>query len=97
MMTLAHALIVAEARSCLAALAETPSTFEQLVAYDRLLLRLDWLHGDDTPACEPMPELGRAELLRRAELTIERLVDFGVDGLSVELLLAGLEDASALG
>lgn len=97
MMTLAHAYHLAEARSCLAALADAATTFDQSVAYDRLLLRLDWLHGDDTPACEPMPGVGCDELVRRAESAVERLVDFGIDVLSIELLLAELGDASMLG
>ena len=96
-MLLAHAYVLAEARSCLAALADSAMGFDQSVAYDQLLLRIDWLHGDDTPACEPMPGVGRDELLRRAEATIERLGKFGIDGLSVELLLADLDDASLLG
>jgi len=97
MMAIAHALIVIEARSCLAALAETAPTFGQSVFYERLLLRLDWLHGDDGPACEPMPGVGRDELQRRAETAIQQLVEFGIDALSVELLLADLEDVSMLG
>lgn len=97
MMTLAHALILAEARSCLAALADMATSFDQSVAYERLLLRVDWLHGDDTPAYEPMPGVGLDHLQRRAEDAIERLVEFGVDALSVELLLADLVDASSLG
>lgn len=72
MMTIAHAaLIVAEARSCWAALARTAPTFDQSVAYERLL-HLDYLHGDDGPVCEPMPRAGRDELQRRAETSIER-------------------------
>ena len=96
MMTLAHSYHLAEARSCLAALADASRTFDPSVAYDRLLLRLDWLHGDDTPACESMPGVGRNELLLRAEAAIEDLVEFGIDALSIELLLADLEDASML-
>lgn len=96
-MLLAHAYVLAEARSCLAALADSARTFEQSVAFDRLLLRLDWLHGHDTPACEPMPGVGRDELQRRAETAIEQVVEFGIDSLSVELLLADLEDVSMLG
>lgn len=96
-MLLAHAYVLAEARSCLATLADSARPFEQSVAFDRLLLRLDWLHGDDTPACEPMPGVGRDELQRRAETAIEQLVEFGIDSLSIELLLADLEDVSILG
>ena len=97
MMPLAYALVVAETRSCLAALADAATTFGQSVAYDHALLELDGILGDDGPGCEPLPGVGRDELQRRAESAIERLVEFGVDALSVELLLADLEDAAALG
>lgn len=96
-MLLAHAYLLADARACLAALADSATTFDQSVVYDRLLLRLDWLHGDDTPACEAMPGVDRDELLRRAESAVGSLVEFGIDALTVELLLADLEDASQLG
>ena len=97
MMTLAHAYLLVKARSCLAALADDDAaTFDQSVAYESLLLRLDVLHGDDSPACEPMPGVGRADLLLLAEAAIEGLVEFGIDALSIELLLADLEDTSML-
>lgn len=97
MASTSYALIVAEARSCLAALADTAPTFDQSVAYDRLLLRLDGLRCDDGPACEPMPGIGRDELQRRVEAAIGQLVNAGIDALSVELLLADLHDSSTLG
>ena len=97
MMTLAPAYLLVEARSCLAALAVAATTFDQSVAYDLLLLQLDQLHNDNTPACEPMPGVGRDELLRRAEDAIEDLAEFGIDALSIEVLLADLEGASMLG
>jgi len=96
-MLLNHARALAEARSCLAALADAATAFDQSVAYERLLLCLDWLYGDNTPACESMPGVGRTDLLLRAESAIERLIELGTDALSIELLLIDLEDASLLG
>ena len=90
-----EAVVLAHAYA-LAALADAATTFDQSAAYERLLLRLDWLHGDDTPACESMPGIGRNELLPCAEDANEGFVAFGIDALSIELLLADLEDASML-
>lgn len=44
-----------------------------------------------------MREVARGELWRRAASAIECLVEFGIDALSAELLLADPEDASQLG
>ena len=54
-MLLAHARALAEARSYLAALADTAGTFEASLEYDRVLLQLDAIHGDDTPALHDVP------------------------------------------
>jgi hypothetical protein len=50
-MTLEYAYVLADCRSCLAALADQPP-FEQSVGYARLLLLLDALHDDCVPALE---------------------------------------------
>ena len=44
-----------------------------------------------------MPGVGRNELLPCAEDANEGFVEFGIDALSIELLLADLEDTSMLG
>src|SRR5215217_8041018 len=54
-MLLAHARALAEVRSYLAALADTAGTFEASLEYDRVLLQLDAIHGDDTPALHDVP------------------------------------------
>jgi hypothetical protein len=77
----AHARVLADARSCLAALADTAGTFDAALGYDRVLLDLDAIHGDDTPALHQLAETS--------------LTGFGVDALRVELLLAALADARA--
>lgn len=53
-MSLEYAYVLAECRGCIAALADQ-MPFEFSVAYERLLLLLDAIHGDDVPALEPVP------------------------------------------
>lgn len=89
-MTFAYAEAYAAARSCLGALAEI-ADFDGSCRYERLLIDLDGLHGGDFPANYPM--LGsRLELLAHLEDEVDRMIELGGDGLSLELLLA-----SALG
>lgn len=85
MKALAHGHALAEARSCLAALADTTATFDALLAYEHVLLHLDAVEGGSDPGIE-----------YPAESAIEALVAHGVDALSVELLLAMLADAGKL-
>jgi hypothetical protein len=86
-----HAIALAEARSCLAALADTAVTFEASVEYERVLLQLDWIHGDDVPGLDPSGLTDdRNALFSTAESAIEELVDVDVDALQVELVLAML-------
>lgn len=96
MMTLAHAIALDEARSCLAALADTATTLDASVAYEHALLYLDAIHGDYGPGIDYPTETDRSRLLRRAEAAIEALAMHGVDELSVELLLVMLGDADEL-
>lgn len=95
-MLLAHARVLSQARSYLAALAESAGTFDASLEYDRVLLELDALHGDQTPALSPLTITDTGLLYVGAEMAIEALVRFGVDALRIELLLAGLEDARAM-
>jgi hypothetical protein len=93
-MQLAHAITLAEARSYLAALADTAQTVEGSIAYERVLLQLDLVHGDQAPAYEELPHSLTADLLYRlAVKAIRDLVRHGVDALQVELVLAALLDA----
>lgn len=93
-MLLAHALTLAEARSCLAALADTAETFDASVEYERTLLQLDFIHGDDSPALDTEGlTQDRQILLTLAISAIEELVGHGVDALQVELVLDMLEVA----
>lgn len=94
-MLLTHAVALAEARSYLAALADNARTVEGSIAYERVLLQLDLVHGDQSPAHEDiLPGVLPADLIYRlAVKTIEDLVRHGVDALQIELVLAALLEA----
>ena len=96
MMSLAHALVAAEAKSCLAALADTAPTFDASVAYEHALLYLHAVHSEYGLGIDFPRETDRRRLRCRAEVAIEALAKHGVDGLSVELLLAMLDGAHDL-
>jgi uncharacterized protein YqfA (UPF0365 family) len=96
-MLLNHALTVAEARSYMAALADCARTVEASSAYERALIELDWIHGDDVPALDTMGVTDNRDVLMAvATSAVEQLVGYGVDALHLELLLASLADARAL-
>lgn len=84
---LTYSLALGEARSCLAALADSAADVEESVYCDRLLIKLDWITRDIGPATYPITA-SKAELLDRLEAAVDRLIDIGADGLSLELLLA---------
>ena len=70
-MTLEYALVLAECRSCIAALADQ-SGYELSVGWERLLLLIDAIHGDDVPALEPVEgDLG--ELWVQLVVAMDRL------------------------
>lgn len=96
-MLLNHAVTVAEARSYIAALADCARTVEASSAYERALIELDWIHGDDVPALDTMGVTDNRDVLMAvATSAVEQLVGYGVEALQVELLLASLADARAL-
>lgn len=96
-MLLAHAITLAEARSYVAALADRARTTEASSGYERVLLELDWIHGDDVPALDTAGLTDdRDVLLVVATSSIEDLVTYGLDVLQIELVLAMLDDARAL-
>lgn len=93
-MLLAHALTLAEARSCLAALADTADTFDASVEYERVLLQLDVIHGDESPALDAEGLTSDRQVLHALTVSaIEELVEHGVDALQIELLLDMLDVA----
>lgn len=96
-MLLAHAVLLSEARSYIAALAENAKTLEASLAYDLALIELDLVHSDGAFALDAMsPTVDRDVLMAFATSAVERLTTYGVDALHSELLLASLEGARAL-
>jgi hypothetical protein len=92
-----HARALARARSLLAALADRAESVEASSAYERVLLELDRIHGDESPALDTEGLTDdRGALLAGASSAIEELADYGADALDIELLLAKLQDARAL-
>ena len=96
-MLLAHAVTLTEARSYIAALADHARTVVASSAYERALLELDWIHGDDVPALDTYGLTDDRDILMAvATSAIEQLAAYDVDALQIELLLAALDDARAL-
>jgi hypothetical protein len=92
-----HAQTLAQARSYVATLADRALTIDASSAYERVLMELDRVHGDDCPALDTEDLTDdRDILLAVATNALEQLENYGVDPLSVELLLAMLVDAQDL-
>lgn len=94
-MLLSHAIALAEARSHLAALARRAGNDEASAEYERVLLHLDVIHGDDIPGISAVYDEGTDILYGIAERAIENLVAHGIDALQVGLLLDMLDAARA--
>jgi hypothetical protein len=96
-MLLSHAMTLADARSCVAALADQATDAHASSAYERVIVELDRIHDDDGPAVDSETlTKDRDLLLARATTAIEQLVGHSVDALQIELVLAALEDAHEL-
>lgn len=85
-MTLDYAVALADARSCLAALADAATDFDESVHFEHLLLTLDALHPDG-PAHYALAG-DRGALLDRLDAAVDRMQALGGDPLSLELLAA---------
>lgn len=96
-MRLKHAHALAQARTCLAALADEASNDDASSAYEHVLIELDRIHCDETPDVylDALTQ-DRAIQFDVATATIEELTTHGVDPLNVELLLWLLQDAYGL-
>lgn len=92
-MLISHAVTLAEARSYVAALADRAQTDEASVEYERVLLQLDWIHGDYVPGISEVCGSEADVLYAIAEQAIEDLVGHGIDALQVELVLDMLDVA----
>jgi len=92
-MLLSHAITLAEARSHLAALARRALNDEASAEYERVLLQLDFIHGDYVPGMSDVNDDSADVLYAIAEQAIEDLVGHGIDALQVELVLDMLDVA----
>lgn len=96
-MDLEHALTLAQARSLVAALADTAADDDASAAFERVLIELDWLHDDESPGLDTDGLGDDCDVLYLgATAAIESLAGFGLDALDLELLLVRLEAAHAL-
>jgi hypothetical protein len=92
-MLLSHAVVLAEARSYVAALADSASSFDASLEYERVLLQLDWLHDGTVPPITVVPSGDRDVLYRVASAAIGNLANQGVDRLDLEICAAMLDAA----
>ena len=95
-MLLSHAVLLAEARSYVAALADRARTFDARMEYERVLLQLDWLHGGKVPPITVVPTSDTALLYEVAGDAIGNLAKHRVDRLELEICLAMLEAARTM-
>jgi hypothetical protein len=96
-MDLAHAQTLVEARSHIAALADNAGSGEASSAYELVLIELDRIHGDESPAlCTDNLTTSRNVLFAVAISAVEQLQGYGLDALDIELLLARLNEAHDL-
>lgn len=96
-MLLPHAQTLAQARSYIAALADRALTIDASSAYEHVLLELDRVHGDECPASDTDGLTDDRDILYAvAGSAIEELLQYGVEDLAVELMLAKLDDAHEL-
>jgi hypothetical protein len=92
-MLLSYAVLLAEARSYVAALADRAFTFDGSMEYERALLELDELHGGVVPPTTDIPITDPAALYTIAYRAVADLESQAVDGLGFELCLAMLTAA----
>lgn len=92
-MLLSHAVLYAEARSYVAALADTANTADTAMEYERVLLQLDWLHGGNVPPITVVPSSNRDVLNRVARNSITQLENHGLDRFELAICLCMLAAA----
>jgi hypothetical protein len=90
LMLLSHAVLLGEARSYVAALADRALTFDGSMEYERVLLELDELHGGVFPPTTGVPATDPTALYELAFQSITELQSHEVDLLGLELCLAML-------
>lgn len=89
-MLLPHAVLLAEARSFVTALADRALTFDGSMEYERVLLELDELHGGVFSPTTGLPITDPTALYTIAHQAIAELESHEIDPLGLELCLAML-------
>ena len=92
-MLLSHAVLFAEARSYLAALADSATGLDASLEYERVLLQLDHLHSGQVTPLTVVPTGNRKVLYTVARTALTRLVDYGVDRYELAICLSMLATA----
>jgi hypothetical protein len=92
-MLLSHAVLLAEARSYVAALADSANGFDATLEYERVLLQLDHLHGGHIPPITVVPTGNRQVLYDVAEASIGGLVHHGIDRFELAICRSMLATA----
>ncbi|MEO6629417.1 MAG: hypothetical protein ABIP03_12720 [Aquihabitans sp.] len=92
-MLVSHAVLLAEARSYVAALADLAGSFDAAMDYERVLLQLDWLHSGIVPPTTAVPTDDIGVLYEVARTAITNLAEHGIDRLELAICLAMLEAA----
>ena len=92
-MMLSHAVVLAEARSSVAALADSTSSIDASLEYERVLLQLDWLHEGTVSPITVVPSGDRNVVHRIATTAIRTLAEHAVDRLDLEICVAMLDAA----
>ncbi len=92
-MLISHAVLLAEARSYVAALADQASSFDATLEYERVLLQLDWIHHGAIPPITVVPAGDRDVLHNVATRSITELANHAIDGLELAICLAMLDAA----
>lgn len=92
-MLLSHAVLLAESRSYVAALADMADSFDASLEFERVLLQLDWLHDGEIPPVTVVPSKDRNLLYSLAQASIAHLEHHGVDRLELAICQSMLTTA----
>lgn len=94
---LAHAVLLAEARTYVAALADYAVSLDAALEYERVLLQVDALHqGRVPPITTAAPTDDQEILYDIARIAIGNLINHGLRSNDVQLCLAMLQAAHEL-
>jgi len=78
-MLLSHTVVLAEARSHIAGLADNTTNFDSAMEYERVPLQLDWLDGETVPPIKVVATGDRNVMFRVARGAIAHLEEHAVE------------------